>query len=180
MAISTQSIFTQATVHKWLRHHVATLFNLLVLCKGNSIGHMCISLTSVNKCVFILTVWNSCWPKVGVAVHQVWSLQWRHNGHDSVSNHQPYECLLNHLFRRRSKKTSKLRVTGLCAGNSQGPVNSPHEWPITRKMFPFDDAIMYNQWLRSKIFIDPLPQHCGSRCCLYIYQGEYNDTLLII
>ena len=34
-------------------------------------------------------------------------------------------CLLNRLFRRRSKKTSKLRVTGLCAGNSPGLVNSP-------------------------------------------------------
>ena len=45
-------------------------------------------------------------------------LQWRHNDHDGVSNHQPDGCLLNRLFRRRSKKTSKLRVTGLCAGNS--------------------------------------------------------------
>ena len=44
--------------------------------------------------------------------------QWRHNGHDAVSNHQPHDCLPNHLFGRRSKKTSKLRVTGLCAGNS--------------------------------------------------------------
>ena len=48
------------------------------------------------------------------------SLQWRHNGRDSVSNHQPYDCLLNRLFRRRSKKTSNLCVTGLCAGNSPG------------------------------------------------------------
>ena len=40
------------------------------------------------------------------------------------------------------KKTSKLRVTGLCAGNSPGPVNSPHKGPVTRKMFPFDDVIM--------------------------------------
>ena len=47
-----------------------------------------------------------------------YSLRWRHNGCDSVSNHQPHDCLLNRLFRRRSKKTSKLRVTGLCAGNS--------------------------------------------------------------
>ena len=23
-----------------------------------------------------------------------------------------------------------------------GPVNSPHKWPVTRKMFPFDDVIM--------------------------------------
>ena len=46
------------------------------------------------------------------------TLQWRHNGRDGVSNHQPHHCLLNLLFRRRSKKTSKFRVTGLCAGNS--------------------------------------------------------------
>ena len=52
-------------------------------------------------------------------------LQWRHNGHNSVSNHQPHDCLLNHLFRRRSKKT--------------------------REMFPFDDVIMYF------VNITPLP-----------------------
>ena len=46
------------------------------------------------------------------------ALQWRHNEHHGVSNHQPRDCLLNRLFSRRSKKTSKLRVTGLCAGNS--------------------------------------------------------------
>ena len=39
------------------------------------------------------------------------ALQWRYNGRDSVSNHQPHDCLLNGLFRRRSKKTWKLRVT---------------------------------------------------------------------
>ena len=46
------------------------------------------------------------------------SLQWRHNEPNDVSNHQPHDCLLKRLFRRRSKKTSKLRVMGLCAGNS--------------------------------------------------------------
>ena len=70
------------------------------------------------------------------------TLHWRHNDHDSVSNHQPHGCLLNRLFRRRSKKTSKLCVTGLCAGNSPGPVNSLHKGPVTRKMFPFVDVIM--------------------------------------
>ena len=78
------------------------------------------------------------------------SLQWRHNEHDSVSNHQPHDCLLNRLFGRRSKKTSKLRVTGNCARTGeftaqQGPVNSPHKWPVTRKVFPFDDVIMWCQ-----------------------------------
>ena len=43
---------------------------------------------------------------------------WRHNGRDGVSSHQPHDCLLNRLFRHRTKKTSKFRVTGLCEGNS--------------------------------------------------------------
>ena len=45
-------------------------------------------------------------------------LQWRHNGFGGVSNHQRHDCLLNRLFRHRWQKTSKLRVTGLCARNS--------------------------------------------------------------
>ena len=73
----------------------------------------------------------------------LYALRWRHNERDSVWNHQPHDCLLNGLFRRRSKKTSKLHVTGLCVGNSPGPVNSPHKGPVTRKMFPFDDVIMW-------------------------------------
>ena len=56
------------------------------------------------------------------------SLQWRHNEFDGVLNHQRLDCLLNRLFRRRSKKTSKLRVTGLCEGNS--PVTG--EFPAQR------------------------------------------------
>ena len=53
------------------------------------------------------------------------TLQWLRNGYDSVSNYQPHNCLLNHLFRGRSKKTSKLRVTGLCEGNSPGTGEFP-------------------------------------------------------
>ena len=41
-----------------------------------------------------------------------------HNGHDGVSNHHPHDCLLNCVFTCRSKKTSKVSVTSLCAGNS--------------------------------------------------------------
>ena len=52
------------------------------------------------------------------AIAVFFSLKWRHSGRDGVSNHQSHDCLLNRLFRHRSKKTPKLRVTGLCAGNS--------------------------------------------------------------
>ena len=58
---------------------------------------------------------------------------WRHNGHDGVSNHQPHDCFLNRLFRRRSKKTSKLRVTGLCAGNSHGTGEFPAQMASNAK-----------------------------------------------
>ena len=65
-----------------------------------------------------------CWP---------FSLQWRHNERGSVSNHRRLGGLLSRLFRHRSRKTSKLRVTGLCEGNPA--VDSPHKGPVTRKMF---------------------------------------------
>ena len=70
------------------------------------------------------------------------SLPWRHNGRDGVSNHQPRHYLFNRLFRRRSKKTSKLRVTGLCAGNSPVTGEFPAQIASNGNFFPFDDVIM--------------------------------------
>ena len=77
------------------------------------------------------------------------SLRWRHNDHAGVSNHLPHGCLLKRLFRLKSKITSKLRVTGLCAGNSPGTGEFPaqmasyaenvsiwwrhHVWPISKR-----------------------------------------------
>ena len=45
------------------------------------------------------------------------TLRWRHNERDGASNHQRLDGLLNRLFRRRSKNTSKFRLTGFCEGN---------------------------------------------------------------
>ena len=76
-------------------------------------------------------------------LHAHISFLWRHNGHDGVSKHRPYDCLLNRFFSRRSKKTSTLGVTGLCEGNSPATGEFPAQrGPVTRKMFPFDDVIM--------------------------------------
>ena len=55
------------------------------------------------------------------------------------------------FIRAQIKKTSKLRVTGLCAGNSPGAVNSLHKWSVTWKMFPFDDVIIF--WVDFGILI---------------------------
>ena len=77
------------------------------------------------KCVHIFIVYTSSpliWIRAIKCAREdvacLLSLQWRQNERDSVSNHQSHDCLPNRLFRRRSKKTSKLRVTGLCVGNS--------------------------------------------------------------
>ena len=74
------------------------------------------------------------------------TLQWRHIGRDSVSYDQPHDCLLNRLFRRR-KQTQKRKHQSSASlafvrGIHRGPVNSPHKWPVKRKMFPFDDVFM--------------------------------------
>ena len=65
------------------------------------------------------------------------TLQWRHNGHDGVSNHQPHHCLLNRLFRRRSTRHQSSASLAFVRGIHRWPVNSPHTWPVARKMFPF-------------------------------------------
>ena len=69
------------------------------------------------------------------------SIQWYYNERNSVSNHRRLECLLNQLFRRRSKKASKHCVTGLREGNQPVTGRLPSQRDSTRKMFPFNDVI---------------------------------------
>ena len=80
----------------------------------------------------LTTVYSTVYSGADQRKHQSYKsilpFLWRHNGRDCISNHQSYDCLLNHSFRRRSKKTSKLRVTGLYMGNS--PVTG--EFPAQR------------------------------------------------
>ena len=72
---------------------------------------------------------------------QMIPLQWRHNEHHGVLAHQSRDCLLNSLFRRRSKKPLKLCVT--VRGIHWWPVNSPQKGSVMRKRFPCDDVIMH-------------------------------------
>ena len=69
-------------------------------------------------------------------------LQWRYNELDGVSNHRHLHCLLNCWFRRRPKKTLKLRLAGLCAGNSPVTGEFFAQKASNAEIFPFDDVIM--------------------------------------
>ena len=52
-------------------------------------------------------------------LYQIIALQGHHNDRGGVSNHWRLDCLFMLLVRRKSQKTSKLRVTGLCEGYPQ-------------------------------------------------------------
>ena len=87
--------------------------------KKSDINHFQTRLKNfLNISIHLNTFIGACFSIVGLVQYISPSSQWRHNGRDGVSNHQPHECLPNRLFRRRSKKTPKLRVTGLYEGNS--------------------------------------------------------------
>ena len=63
-------------------------------------------------------------------------LQWRYNGCDGVSDHQPYHSLLNRLFRHRSKKTSNTTSLAFVWGIHRWLVNSPHKWQSNAENVP--------------------------------------------
>ena len=70
------------------------------------------------------------------------TLQWRHNGRDSVSITSltiVYSIVYPDADQRKHQSSASLAFV---RGIHRGPVNSPHKWPVTRKMFPFDDVIM--------------------------------------
>ena len=79
-------------------------------------------------------------------------IKWRYNERDGVPSHRRLDWLLNRLFRHKSKKTPKLRVTGFVRGIHRWPVNSPHKGPVKRKSF----HLMTSSCVR---------QSCTPGCC---------------
>ena len=162
-------IFASAVSHREISsvifYHVvgpALVFSNSLLFKKISGNHVEVWSQSITMPMHLQQA--KWWSRLGAVCIP---LQCCHNGHDGVSNHQPFECLLNRLFRRRSKKTSKLCLTGLMRGIHRWPVNSPHKGPVARKMFPFDDVIMPDRdlvdlahwdWV-TLIYVSELNQH---------------------
>ena len=95
------------------------------------------------------------------------SLHWRHNERDDVSNHQPHDCLLNRLNRRRSKKTSKLRVTGLCEGNSPVTGDLP-----TQRASNAENVLIWWRHHAHKWY----PEYTRDVLCDCLYCPCYNGT----
>ena len=81
-------------------------------------------------------------PEIVSTWHGLYPLQWRHNEGDSVSNHQPHDCYSTVYSGVDQRKHQSSASLAFVQGIHRGPANSPHKWPVTRKMFPFDDVIM--------------------------------------
>ena len=129
---------SSSTVYKLYllpKNSVGLAFEALCFCK---IGWYNVLLDDILHPDVVYVLWN---------IQNDNSLQWRHNGRDGVSNHQLHHCLLNRLFRRRSKETSKLSVTSLCAGNS--PVTGEFSASNAENDFLLDDVIMYGNNISS-------------------------------
>ena len=50
-----------------------------------------------------------------------------------------YSTVYSGADQRKYQRSASL---AFMQGIHRGPVNSPHKWPVTQKMFPFDDVIM--------------------------------------
>ena len=64
------------------------------------------------------------------------------NERDGVLNYQHHDCLRNRLCADQKKHQSSVSQA-FVRGIHWWPVNSPHKGPVTRKMFPFDNVIMF-------------------------------------
>ena len=91
-----------------------------------------------NNIHILCCIWPfACHTKSPVCFEIHMALQWCHNERRGVSNHQSHDCLLKDE-RKHQSSASLAFVRGI----HRGPVNSSHKWPITQKMFPFDDVII--------------------------------------
>ena len=73
-----------------------------------------------------------------------------------------YSTVYSGADQSKHQSSASLAFVG---GIHRGPVNSPHKWPVTRKMFPFDDVIMelHNKCLQTKINLSKKHQRLRTR-----------------
>ena len=161
--LTTNRFFPSTSVQLWLHMTYETL-RLTVLVSAHSYNILYINELkqvswSINPVKQLTPVFIPLY-----ATH--FTLQWRHNEHDGVSNHKPHDCLLKRLSRRRSKKTSNVRVTGLCEGNSPGT----GEFPAQRSIDAENVSIWWHHH-EDNISVDSLQKQIQMRSAM-IQQKE--------
>ena len=89
--------------------------------------------------VFYVNLWSCClnWLQTAIILYDnifVSTLQWRHNGRESVSNHQPHDCHSTVYSDADQRKHQSSASLAFVQGIHRWPVNSPHKGPVTHLM----------------------------------------------
>ena len=63
-----------------------------------------------------------------------------------------YSIVYSEADQRKHQSSASLAFV---RGIHLGPVNYPHKWPVTRKIFPFDDVIMKYRLWKCRPFFSP-------------------------
>ena len=128
-----------------------------------------------------LEIWPIMWlssvriTKSFIYGNRYLTLRWRRNDRDAsqiTSLTIVYSTVYSDADQRKHQSSASLAFV---RGIHRGPVNSPHKWPVTRKMFPFDDVIMTYQFLRcTRLQVNmnsiwrpkniPISAHCEEIC----------------
>ena len=124
--------------------HVGIFFECAVYSEQTSPNtnralNLLLNLGVIHSC---LTQPNTIGPRNNLCYHYVIC---DHNGRDCGSNQQPhitlvYSTVYSGADQRKHQSSASLAFV---RGIHRWPMNSPHKWPVTRKMFPFDDVIMW-------------------------------------
>ena len=157
----------------WWRHKMNPLSVLLVLLRG--IHRWSVDfLTKCRWCgtlmIFVLPAWTSFWIKhyndviMEAMASRITSLT------------IVYSIVYSDADQRKHQSSATLAFVW---GIHRGSVNSPHKWPVTRKMFPFDDVIM-NRHVLVILKASALLSLWVAMYCLHIHGVVYSAFTLFI
>ena len=125
------------------------------------------------------------------------SLQWRHNGHDGVSNHQPYHCstVYSDADQRKHKSSAPLAFVrgihrcGEFTETGEFPAQMAsnaenvsiwwrhHEWQTHRQLYRMTVNLFgekYCIWIQQS-YVSSEEDHIGSTCILFIENINVHD-----
>ena len=93
-----------------------------------------------------------------------------------------YSTVYSGAHQRKHQSSASLAFVW---GIHQSPKNSRHQWPVTRKMFPFDDVIMEGQiavLMNIELTDDPAPDHARDlgNISAECGKGSHNEGIPIL
>ena len=111
------------------------------------------------------------------------TLQWCHNGQDGVSNHQPHNCLLNHLFKAQIKENTKAPrhwpLYGECTGDGEFPTQRAGNAENVSISWCHHEVHSCLPWRISPTYwhVISMPRSNMKLICVFMFL--YNSSLLV-